>query len=72
MELLPAIDILKQYDGITNISYDDKMITFAIDSSEVSQDQVLKKLIDNNIKIYSYKNENLTKEQLIEGIGQKR
>ena len=71
-DVMPAINLLKQYDGITNIMYDDKMITFAIISSEFSQDEVLKKLIDNNIKIYSYKNENLTKEQLIEGLGQNK
>lgn len=70
-DIKSAVDLLNEYDEIENISFDNNRIVFSIKNDELTQDIVLKKLVNNGIKIYSYKNENINKEQLIEAIMQK-
>ena len=66
-----AVDILKENADIANIVYNDKIISFSIVSDiTYSKDRnqveanILKKLIDNGIKVYSFKKQRVRFEQL--------
>ena len=70
--LQEALNCLKSQKNITNIVYDDNSITFSIyGENQLSQTKkneleniVLKKLIDNNVSVYSFKKERVRFEQL--------
>lgn len=59
-----AIELLNSDLHVANITYQDNKIIFSIDGDEETENIILKKLIDNNIKVYSFKKENATFEQL--------
>ena len=66
-----AIDILKENKDISNIVYNDKIISFSIvsnitytsDRSRLEA-EILKKLVDNGIEVYSFKKQRVRFEQL--------
>ena len=70
-----AIEVLKANDNITNLVYDDNMISFSMVSSiaytvkrnEVESD-ILSKLISKGIKVYSFKKQRVRFEQLFSRI----
>lgn len=66
-----AIEILKKEENISSIVYNDKMISFSIVSNITYSDkrnqveaEVLKKLVDSGIKVYSFKKQRVRFEQL--------
>ena len=66
-----AIEILKENPDIANIVYNDNIISFSIVSSITYSDErnkveadILKKLIDNGIEVYSFKKQRVRFEQL--------
>lgn len=62
--LQEAVELLKKEDKVSNIIYADNKITFSIDGDKELENYLLKKLTDNDIKVYSYRKENVTFEQL--------
>ena len=68
-----AVDILKGIDEISNITYDDNIISFSL-SSDISystdrnkvEADILKKLVDNGAIIYSYQKQQVKFEHLFE------
>ncbi len=69
-----VVSKLKENDKILNISYDDSSIVIALKSKDRYMDHkeieygILKSLIDNNIKVYSFRKQQVRYEQLFEGI----
>ena len=69
-----AISLLKDNDKVLNISYDDNSIVLSLKSSDVFsftkdiESEILAELINNGIKVYSYKRQQVRFEQLFEGI----
>lgn len=69
-----VVSKLKENDKILNISYDDSSIVIAMKSKDRYMDHkeieygILKYLIDNNIKVYSFRKQQVRYEQLFEGI----
>lgn len=59
-----AIEILKKNEKVSGILYEDNKIIFAIDGDKEMENEILKTLITNGIKVYSYKKEVVTAEQL--------
>lgn len=70
-DMAEAIDILKDNPDITNIVYNDKIISFSIVSNITYSDErnkveaeILKKLVENGIEVYSFKKQRVRFEQL--------
>ena len=68
-----AVNILKNNKSVVDISYSDNNITFSIVSSEDDkhikniESSILKELIDNGVKVYSYRKQQVRFEQLFSG-----
>lgn len=60
-----AVDLLKSINEVSDISYEDGKIVFSFSGDEIDENQVLTKLINFGIKVYSFKKENVTSEQLL-------
>ena len=70
-----AIELLKQNENIANIVYNDNLISFSLITNMAYQaarneleNEILKKLIENNIKVYSFRKQGVRFKQLFEKI----